>query len=136
MQIGIRGSVNDPDVWKFSHDSGMTVIYMDELASIGIDAVVAQAREVVGAGPTYFSFDIDVLDPAYAPGTGTPEIGGLSTLDAQRMIRGMSGLNFIGADLVEVSPPFDHGGLTAMAGANLLFEQLCVLAESLQSRRA
>ncbi|MEM7403720.1 MAG: agmatinase [Pseudomonadota bacterium] len=135
VQIGIRGSVAERDIWKFSHDSGMRVIYMDELYEIGVDAAIDVAREVVGDGPTYVSFDIDGLDPAYAPGTGTPEIGGFSTYEAQRMVRRLQGLNLIGADLVEVSPPFDLSGNTALAGATMMFELLCVLADAMASRR-
>jgi len=130
VQIGIRGSVNDTGVWAFSHDSGMRVIYIEELHSMGIEAVLKETREIIGDTPCYVSFDIDSLDPAYAPGTGTPEIGGLNTLEAQLLIRGLSGMNLVGADLVEVAPPFDHAGLTALAGANLMFELLCVLAEA------
>ncbi len=138
IQIGIRGSVNDLDVWRFSHDTGMHVIYMEDLHARGIDDVLAEAHRVVGNSPCYISFDIDSLDPVYAPGTGTPEIGGLSTLQAQLLIRGLAGLNTVGADLVEVAPPFDHAGLTAMAGANLMFELLCVLAvnQAAKSRAA
>ncbi len=128
IQIGIRGSVNDLDVWKFSHDSGMRVIYMEDLHKRGVEDVLAEVHRVVADYPCYISFDIDSLDPVYAPGTGTPEIGGLSTLQAQLLLRGLAGLNTVGADLVEVAPPFDHAGLTAMAGANLMFELLCVLA--------
>jgi len=134
VQIGIRGTINDIDLWKFSHDSGMRVIYMDEFHQLGLDKTIAEARRVVGDGPVYISFDIDSLDPAFAPGTGTPEIGGLSTFEAQRLIRGCQGLHIVGADLVEVSPPFDPAGTTALAGANLLFELLCVLSESRHSR--
>jgi len=135
VQIGIRGSVNFRDLWKFSHDSGMRVIYMEEFHKLGVDETIAEARRVVGDGPIYISFDIDSLDPAFAPGTGTPEIGGLSTLEAQLLIRGCQGLNIIGADLVEVSPSFDASGNTALAGANLLFELLCVASESLSRRK-
>lgn len=130
VQIGIRGSINDRDLWKFSHDSGMRVIYMEEFYRLGVDKVLAEARNIVGTGPVYISFDIDSLDPAYAPGTGTPEIGGLTTLEAQLLIRGCQGLNLIGADLVEVSPAFDAADITALAGANLLFELLCVLSDA------
>ena len=84
--------------------------------------------------PVYLTFDIDSLDPAYAPGTGTPEIGGLTTYQAQALLRGLRGLNYVGADLVEVSPPFDTGGLTAMAGAGIAFEILCLLAESMSKK--
>lgn len=130
IQIGIRGGVNDRDVWRFSHDSGMRVVYMDELHEIGWKGVVAEARRVVGDGPTYISFDVDGLDPVFAPGTGTPEVGGITTLEAQLMLRGLRGLNLIGGDVVEVSPPFDPSGNTALVGATLMFEILCLLAEA------
>lgn len=136
IQIGIRGSVNDPDIWKFSHDSGMRVIYIEEYLEMGYKAVIEEARRVVGDGPTYISFDVDALDPVYAPGTGTPEVGGYSTLEAQMMIRGLQGLNLIGGDMVEVSPPFDPTGNTALVGATMLFEILCVVADSVASRKA
>jgi guanidinopropionase len=135
VQIGIRGSLNDPDQWSFSYDSGMRVIQMHEAHAMGIDAVLAEARRVVGEGPTYLSFDIDALDPAFAPGTGTPEIGGFTSLEGQLLVRGLSGLDLIGADVVEVAPPFDPSGLTAMAGATIMFEILCVLAEAVVARR-
>ena len=134
VQIGIRGSVNDLDLWKFSHDSGMRVIYMDEFHRLGVDRVLQEARRIVGEGPVYISFDIDSLDPAFAPGTGTPEIGGLTSLEAQLLIRGCSGLNIIGADMVEVAPSFDPSGSTAVVGANILFELLCVTSESMANR--
>ena len=135
IQIGIRGSVNDSDVWKFSHDSGMRVIYIEEYLEMGYKAVIEEARKVVGDGPTYISFDVDALDPVYAPGTGTPEVGGYSTLEAQMMIRGLQGLNLIGGDMVEVSPPFDPSGNTALVGATMLFEILCVVADSVAARK-
>jgi guanidinopropionase len=135
VQIGIRGGINDRDVWKFSHDTGMRVIYMHEFCEMGPKAAIAEARRVVGDGPTYVSFDIDSLDPAYAPGTGTPEVGGFTTLEAQLMIRGLRGLDLIGADVVEVSPPFDPSGLTALTGASMMFELLCVLADAHAARR-
>jgi len=90
---------------------------------------------VVGDGATYVSFDVDALDPVYAPGTGTPEIGGMTTLEAQHVVRGLRGLNLIGGDVVEVSPPFDPSGNTALVGATMLFEILCVLADSVRKRR-
>ena len=135
IQIGIRGSVNDSDVWKFSHDSGMRVVYIEEYLEMGYKAVIEEARKVVGDGPTYISFDVDALDPVYAPGTGTPEVGGYSTLEAQMMIRGLQGLNLIGGDMVEVSPPFDPTGNTALVGATMLFEILCVVADSVAARK-
>ncbi len=131
IQIGIRGSLNDLEQWSFSYRSGMRVIQMHEAHAMGIDAVLAEARRVCGGGPTYLSFDIDALDPAFAPGTGTPEIGGFTSLEGQLLVRGLSGMNLIGADVVEVAPPFDPSGLTAMAGATIMFEILCILAQSI-----
>lgn len=134
VQIGIRGSIYSADDEDFAKDCGIRVIHMEEFADLGVEATLAEARRVVGAEPTYISFDIDVLDPAFAPGTGTPEIGGMTTLQAQQLIRGLRGLNLVGADVVEVSPPFDLGGATALAGATLMFELLCILAESVANR--
>ena len=136
IQIGIRGSVNDLDVWKFSHDTGMRVVYMEELYESGWRKIMDEAREVVGDGPTYISFDVDGLDPVYAPGTGTPEVGGFTTLEAQLMIRSLKGLNLIGGDVVEVAPPFDQTGNTAMVGATIMFEILCVVAEAFGRRNS
>ena len=135
IQIGIRGSVNEPDIWKFSHDSGMRVIYMEEFSELGSKRGIDEARRVVGIGPTYISFDVDGLDPVYAPGTGTPEVGGFSSMEAQFMIRGLKGLNLIGGDVVEVAAPFDPSGNTALVGATMMFEILCVLADAWDQRQ-
>lgn len=134
-QIGIRGTLYNPDMWKFSFDSGMRVIMIEEFEDIGWRAAIDEARRVAGGGPVYVSFDIDALDPAFAPGTGTPEAGGLTMREAQRMIRELGSLDLVGADMVEVSPPFDTGGITALNGATILFELLCVLAEAVVRRR-
>ena len=115
---------------------GTRIIDIDEFQSMGVENVIKEARRVVGDGQTYVSFDVDALDPVYAPGTGTPEIGGLTTLEAQHLIRGLRGLNLIGGDVVEVSPPFDASGNTALVASTLLFEILCVLADSLATRNA
>lgn len=130
VQIGIRGSQEITDGWDFSEQSGMRVIFMEEFTSMGVDTVIAEARRVVGDGPTYISFDVDGLDPVYAPGTGTPEIGGITTIEAQALLRGLDGLNLVGGDVVEVSPPFDQTGNTALVGATLMFEILCLLASA------
>ncbi|MFZ3141206.1 agmatinase [Polaromonas sp.] len=135
IQIGIRGSLNHPDMWKFSHDSGMRVVYMEEFTDKGWRWAAEEARKVVGTGPAYLSFDVDGLDPVFAPGTGTPESGGLSMIEAQRLIRELGGLDLIGGDVVEVSPPFDPSGLTAQNAASVLFEILCVLALAIQKRK-
>ena len=136
VQIGIRGSLNDLDVWKFSHDTGMRVVYMEEFDERGWKSVINEARDIVGDGPTYISFDVDGLDPVYAPGTGTPEIGGFTALEAQMMIRALQGLNLVGGDVVEVAPPFDPSGNTALVGATMMFEILCVVADSVGSRKS
>ena len=134
IQIGIRGTTNDPDMWGYSQRSGMRVLGMDEFADKGWHFAAEEARRVVGSGPVYLTFDIDSLDPSQAPGTGTPEAGGLSVLEALRMLRALRGLNFVGGDLVEVSPPFDVGTITAFNGASILFEILCLLSEARATR--
>lgn len=130
VQIGIRGAQNVSEGWDYSENAGMRVMFVEEVQERGVEAVVAEARALVGDGPVYLSFDIDSIDPAFAPGTGTPEIAGLTTPEAMALIRGFRGLNYVGADLVEVSPPFDSGGLTALTGATVMYELLCVLAEA------
>ena len=135
IQIGIRGTSNDPDMWGFSQSSGMRVLGMDEFQDKGWRHALAEARRVIGDGPAYLSFDIDSLDPAEAPGTGTPEAGGIRAIEALRLLRGLRGLDFVGADLVEVAPSFDVGDITAFNAASILFEELCLLAEALDLRR-
>lgn len=134
IQIGIRGAMGAPDGWKFSYDSGMRVVTIEEFHQLGVEKVIAEARRVAGDGPTYISFDVDGLDPAFAPGTGTPEIGGYNTLEAQLMLRGLQGLHLVGGDVVEVSPPFDPSGNTALVGATMMYEILCLVADSLSTR--
>ncbi|MBW4092176.1 MAG: agmatinase [Proteobacteria bacterium] len=136
VQIGIRGTTNDPDMWGFSRSSGMRVIGMDEFDDMGWRAAAAEAVRVVGDGPVYLSYDIDSLDPAEAPGTGTPEAGGITMREALRLLRALRGVDFVGADLVEVAPSFDVGDITAFNGASVLFEELCLLAEARAARDA
>jgi guanidinopropionase len=126
VQIGIRG--NSEFLWEFSYDSGMTVIHAEQLDTLGMEKVAAKIRDVVGRGPTYVTFDIDSLDPAFAPGTGTPEIGGLSTREAMALLRSCAGLNIIGGDVVEVAPQYDATTNTAHAGAQMLFEIATLVA--------
>ena len=130
IQIGIRGGQNFMDGIEFSQSQGMRVVFMDEFSSLGVDKVIKEARKVVGEGKTYISFDVDGLDPVYAPGTGTPEVGGITTLEAQQLLRGLRGLNLIGGDVVEVAPPFDNTGNTALVGATMMFEILSLIADS------
>ena len=108
----------------------MTCLHAETVDEIGVAAVVARAREVVGDGPVYLSFDIDALDPAFAPGTGTPEIGGLTTREAQAILRGLKGIDIVGGDLVEVAPQYDATTNTAHAGAQMLFEILSLMVFS------
>jgi guanidinopropionase len=135
VQIGIRGAQNSEEGWDFSIKSGMRLIFIEELNKLGVEAAIAEARRVVGAGPTYISFDVDSLDPAFAPGTGTPEIGGMTPIQAQALVRGLRGLDLIGGDVVEVSPPLDPSGNTALVGATMMYEILCVLADGLARRK-
>jgi guanidinopropionase len=135
IQIGIRGTTNDPDMWGFSTASGMRVLGIDEFIDQGWAFAAAEARRVVGEGPTYLTFDIDSLDPSEAPGTGTPEAGGITAREALRLLRALRGIDFIGGDLVEVAPSFDPGTITAFNGASILFEILCLVEEAWRKRR-
>jgi guanidinopropionase len=126
IQIGIRGPAEI--LWGFSYDSGMTVLHIEDVDRMGIDAVVGKACEVVGDGPTYISFDVDGLDPAFAPGTGTPETGGLTPREAQAILRGLKGIDIVGGDVVEVAPQYDSTTNTAHVGAQMLFEIFSLVA--------
>lgn len=126
IQIGIRG--NAEYLWEFSFVSGMTVIHAEEFLAAGLADTIARIREIVGDGPTYISFDVDALDPAFAPGTGTPEIGGLSSREAMELVRCAMGLNIVGGDVVEVAPQYDDTTNTAHVGAQMLFEIFAVMA--------
>lgn len=128
VQIGLRGSVYDFEDRDFGAKHGVTMIGVEEAAALGPQKVMQRAREIVGDGPTYVTFDIDCLDPAYAPGTGTPEVGGFTNREAIAMLRELKGLDIVGADVVEVSPPFDASGYTALNGVTMMWELLCVMA--------
>jgi len=134
IQIGIRGTMYDGEDIEWGRAHGVTIITYEEVVERGHADIMAQAREIVGDTATYVSFDIDFIDPAFAPGTGTPEIGGPDTFTAQQFVRGLDGVNMVGADLVEISPPFDQSGNTAWVGASILFELLCVLSSSVARR--
>lgn len=135
VQIGLRGTRYSDDDIQYGYDAGMRVITMDDFEEMGRKAVIEETRRVIGAGPAYVTFDIDGLDPVFCPGTGAPEPGGLSMRDAQVMIRGLKGLDLIGGDVCEVAPPLDPAGHTALNAANLMFEILCVVADSVAARR-
>ncbi len=134
VQIGLRGAISDASNYDFARAAGIRLIFIEEFIGRGPQDVMAEVRALLGDRATYLSFDIDVLDPSFAPGTGTPEIGGMTTREVQAMLRLAQGLNLIGADLVEVSPPFDPSGLTAITASTLLFELLCIVADSVASR--
>ena len=127
FQIGLRGTGYTAEDFDWSRSKGFTVVPAEDCWHKSLAPLIAGIRDKIGAAKTYLSFDIDSLDPAYAPGTGTPEIGGLTTPQAIELIRGCRGLDLVGCDLVEVSPPYDPSGNTALTAANLMFEMLCVL---------
>ncbi len=127
VQIGLRGTGYTAEDFDWPRAQGFRVVQAEECWHRSLTPLMDEVREQVGGGPVYISFDIDGLDPAYAPGTGTPEIGGLTTIQGLEIIRGCRGLDIVGGDLVEVAPPYDPSGNTALLGANLLFEMLCVL---------
>jgi len=134
IQIGIRGGAEF--LWEFSYDSGMTVVHAEEFMRLGVEHTVQRIREVAGDGPVYVSFDVDSLDPAFAPGTGTPEAGGLSTREAMELLRGCATLDVVGGDVVEVAPQYDATTNTAQAGAQMLFEILALVALARRRRNA
>lgn len=127
VQIGLRGTGYAADDFDWSRDQGFRVIPAEECWNRSLTSLMEEVREKIGRGPVYISFDIDGIDPAYAPGTGTVEIAGLTVPQALEIIRGSWGLDIVGGDLVEISPPYDPTGNTALLGANLLYEMLCVL---------
>lgn len=127
VQIGIRGTMYDMEDRDFAKAAGIRIIDMEECARRGWDDVMAEAVEIAGSGPTYVSYDIDFVDPAFAPGTGTPEVGGPSSYEALKVVRPLAALDIVGADLVEVSPPFDAAGATAYLGVSIMFELLCAM---------
>lgn len=135
VQIGIRGSIYAPDEHDWALKQGIRIIYMEEFIERGVAAVMAEVHRIVGDAPTYVTFDIDAIDPSMAPGTGTPELGGFSTREAQHLVRLLEGVDIVGADVVEVSPPFDLAGMTSLAGATIMFELLCIMARLAACRR-
>ncbi|WP_029031152.1 agmatinase [Salinarimonas rosea] len=132
IQIGIRGSADW--LWEFSTESGMTVIHAEEVDTLGIPAIVEKARAVVGEGPTYLSFDIDSIDPAFAPGTGTPEVGGLTPREVLALMRGCAGLDIVGGDVVEVAPQYDATTNTAHVAGQMLLEILSLMSRAPSER--
>lgn len=127
VQIGVRGTGYAADDFDWSRQQGFRVVPAEECWHRSLAPLMSEVRDQLGAGPVYLSFDIDGLDPAYAPGTGTPEVGGLTTAQALEIIRGCRGLDLVGCDLVEVAPIYDLTGATSLTAANLLYEMICVL---------
>ncbi len=131
VQIGIRGTAYDNEDRDFAESVGVRVIAIEEFHARGVEDVMVEAKEIVGDQETYVSYDIDFVDPAFAPGTGTPEVGGPNSFQALQVARLLNGVNIVGADLVEVSPPFDASGATAFLGASIMFEMLCNMSQSI-----
>ena len=129
IQIGIRGTQYDSEDLDFANSVGIRVIKIDEFFDRGIQDVMAEAREIVGENETYVSYDIDFIDPAFAPGTGTPEVGGPNSYEALKVVRELAGVKIVGADMVEVSPPFDPSSNTAFLGVSIMFELLCQMVD-------
>jgi agmatinase len=127
-QIGLRGSLYDAEDLKISYEAGFNVVTGPELHHKGIPLTLEEIQARTDVGPAYLSFDIDFVDPAYAPGTGTPEVGGFTGAQCQQLIRGLAGLNFVGFDLVEVMPPYDPAGITSLLAANLVYEFISLIA--------
>ena len=130
VQIGIRGTSYDTEDKDFAKAVGIRIITIEEYFARGVEDVMIEARGIAGTGPTYVSYDIDFVDPTFAPGTGTPEVGGPNSFEALMVARLLDGVNIVGADLVEVSPPFDQSGGTAFLGVSIMFEMLCVIAKA------
>ena len=129
VQIGIRGTQYDTEDLDFAKSVGIRVIKIEEFFDRGIQDVMAEAREIVGEKETYVSYDIDFIDPAFAPGTGTPEVGGPNSYEALKVVRELTGIKIVGADMVEVSPPFDPSSNTAFLGVSIMFELLCQMVD-------
>ena len=128
--LGIRGSLYDPNDLTWARDQGVTIITIDDYYEMGFENCINKIYDVLKKTETYFTFDIDGIDPTFAPGTGTPEVGGFSVREAQLIIRALKKLDFVGGDVVEVSPPFDLNNLTAHVAATIAFEMLCTMTKT------
>jgi agmatinase len=135
MHIGIRGPVYAPSDFEKDAALGFKIVSCDDIERIGVDGVVARIRERIGDRPLYVSIDIDVLDPAHAPGTGTPEIAGMTSRELVMILRGMAGMNIVSGDVVEVAPAYDHAEITSLAAATAVYELTCLLARRSAANR-
>jgi guanidinopropionase len=136
VQIGLRGTQYTADANDFAVEAGCRMIYQHEFDALGVNAVIEEVRRVIGDGPVYFTIDVDGLDPTCCPGTGHPEPGGIDMREMNAIMRGCRGIDMIGGDVSEVSPPLDVSGMTALNAAHLLFDMLCLTAEAITARRA
>ena len=130
MHVGIRGPLYSRDDLKNDAEFGFKIIHCDEFQTEGIDKIVKRIRDRVKNNPLYLSIDVDVLDPSQAPGTGTPEVAGMTTREMVNVLRGLSGLNLISADVVEVSPAYDHAEITSLAAATIVYELTNLFAKN------
>ena len=130
VMLGIRGSLYNPDDLTWAKDQGVTIITIDDYYKMGFEKVINKIYEVLAGTPTYLTFDIDGIDSTFAPGTGTPEVGGFNVRESQTIIRALNKLDFIGSDVVEVSPPFDINNMTSHVGATMAFEILCAMTKT------
>ena len=130
IQIGIRGTAYNSEDRDFAHSVGVRVIPVDEFFKRGIPDVIEEVKDVLGTHPSYLSYDIDFIDPAFAPGTGTPEAGGFTGYDGIELVRGLTEIDFIGYDMVEVMPPYDPGDITSLLAANIMYEFISLIALS------
>jgi len=128
--LGLRGGLYDPDDMTWAREQGITIITIDEYYKMGFEEAMIITKDVLRDTPTYLTFDIDGIDPTFAPGTGTPEVGGFNVREAQMIVRDLVDINFIGADVVEVSPPFDVNNITSLVGATIAFEILCTMTKT------
>ena len=129
VMLGIRGALYDPKDLDWAKEQGITIITIDEYQKMGLKETTQMINNIIGDSETYLTFDIDGIDPTFAPGTGTPEVGGFTVRESQNILRELNSINFIGADLVEVSPPFDLNNQTSLIAANIAFEILCLISK-------
>ena len=127
--LGLRGALYDPEDLSWARKQGVTIITIDDYYEMGFNKCIEKIYEVLANTDTYFTFDIDGIDPTFAPGTGTPEVGGFNVREAQTIIRALNKINFVGGDVVEVSPPFDVNNMTSLVGATIAFEMLCTMTK-------
>ena len=130
VMLGIRGSLYHPDDLNWAKEQGVTIITIDDYYKMGFEKVIEKIQSILKDTPTFLTFDIDGIDSTFAPGTGTPEVGGFNVRESQIIIRALNNIDFIGADVVEISPPFDVNNMTSHVGATIAFEILCTMTKT------